>query len=199
MVAIFIGGNFLGVNFLGSIFKGAISRGGNFQRGNFHRWVFSEEAIFIGGNFLGDNFHRAALSQLSFVQFWPHATSLPRLLFKCQKAQRRWTRVWMWRFRSTVESFFFFWIWIIWKIGVIILFKRITAEKFVCCPHTYRFLDCTFSFCIGILQCWWLLKVKKRINKALSKQPIQFLLPFHFLVYKDWVSKLNLRLSSDLQ
>ena len=28
-------------------------------------------------------------------------------------------------------------------------------------------------------------KSKKRINKALSKQPIQFLLPFHFLVYKD--------------
>ena len=68
--------------------------------------------------------------------------------------------------------------WIIWKIGAVILFKRNMAEKDVCRAHTFRSLDCNFSFCtiLGIP------KGKKRINKALSKHSKQFLLLFYILV-----------------
>ena len=56
------------------------------------------------------------------------------------------------------------------------------AEKDVYRTHKLRSLDCNFSFLYGLFTPLWLLKVKKRINKAFSKQSKQFLLLFHFLV-----------------
>ena len=41
-------------------------------------------------------------------------------------------------------------------------------------------------------------KGKKRINKVLSKKLKQFYITYVFFGLKEWVSKLNLRLSFDL-
>ena len=144
-----------------------------------------------------------ALSQVSFVHFWPYVIWFPGLLFlltfvsKSKKTLETSLDVTL--FFNGWEFFFFFWMLIICKIGVIILFKRITAETFVCCPHTFRFLDCIFFFLYRHFAVLMTPKSEKRINKALSKQPKQFLFHFYFLIYKNWVSKLNLRLSFDLR
>ena len=109
-----------------------------------------------------------ALSQLSFVQFRPYATSFPGLLL---------TLTLMWKSKKTLEksldlclysrpplrqvSRALFQMWIIWKIGAIILFKTNMAEKDVCRSHTFPSLDCNFSFCTDFLHCSWLLNVEK--------------------------------------
>ena len=74
-----------------------------------------------------------ALSQLSFVQFRPFAISFPGLLLSLtlMPLLRQGLRV-------------FFRMWIICKIGAVILFKRNMAEKDVCRAHTFRSLNCNF-------------------------------------------------------
>ena len=61
-------------------------------------------------------------------------------------------------------------IWIIWKIGAKILYKRKIVEKDVSRAHVSCFILWILRgifLCTDILHRWWLLKVKKRINKAL--------------------------------
>ena len=105
----------------------------------------------------------SALSQLPFVQFRPYANLVPRALMS--KSKSPWRRVWAIHLRSrpplTQGSRVLFRMWVIWKIGAIILFKRNMAEKDVCRAHMFRSLGCNFSFCRDFLHHWWLLKVKK--------------------------------------
>ena len=116
-----------------------------------------------------------ALSQLSFVLFWPYATLFLGLLL---------TLTLTWKIKKTLRTSLdltplfstsayargkvLFQIWIIWEIGAIVSFKTNMAEKDVCRAHAIHFLDFNFSFCMDFLCCWWLLRVKKRINKAVS-------------------------------
>ena len=72
-------------------------------------------------------------------------------------------------------------MWIIWKIGTVILFKTNMAEKDVCRAHTFCSLDCNFSFSTDFYTVDDTPKGKKRINKALSKKSKQILLFFNFL------------------
>ena len=81
------------------------------------------------------------------------------------------------------------WMWIIWKISAIILFKRNMAEQDVCHAHMFHFLNCNFSFCADFLHHWWF-KGKKRINKALFKHSKQFLLLFFFFF---WFKELSFK------
>ena len=93
------------------------------------------------------------LSQLSFVQFRPYATSFLGILLSLTlmpKVKRPWRRVWTLHICSrpalTQGLRVLFRMWINWKIGAVILFKRNMAEKDVCCTHRFRSLDCNF-FC----------------------------------------------------
>ena len=89
----------------------------------------------------------SALSQISFVQFRPYATSFPglflslTLMSKSIKTLETSLDVTP-SFKTSVmqESRVFFRIWIIWKISAGILFKRNMAEKGVCHARTFRFL-----------------------------------------------------------
>ena len=42
-------------------------------------------------------------------------------------------------------------MWMIWKIGAVILFKKNMVEKDICRAHTFRSLDCNFSYCTDFL------------------------------------------------
>ena len=126
-----------------------------------------------------------ALFQLSSVQFRSYGTLFPGILLSLTlmpKRKRAWRRVKTLCIRSgpslTQVLKVLFRMWIIWKIGAVILLKRNTAEKDTYRAHTFDSLDCNFSFCTGFLHRWRLLKIKKRTNKALSKHSKQFLLLF---------------------
>ena len=127
------------------------------------------------------------LSQLSFAQFRPYATSFQGLLLSLTlmpKLKRPWRWVWTLYFCSrpplTHGLMILLRMWIICKISTVILLKRNMTKKDVCWTQMFHSLSCNFSFCTDFLHQWWLLKVK--INKALSKQSKQFLLLFYFLV-----------------
>ena len=108
-----------------------------------------------------------ALSQLSFVQFRPYATSFLKLLSLTLMSKGKNTLEMSLdltssfktsadaRVESLVSNVDYL------KIGTIILFKRNTAEKDLCQAHKFCSLNCNFSFCMDFLHCWWLLKVKK--------------------------------------
>ena len=116
-----------------------------------------------------------ALFQLSFVQFRHYTTSFQGLLLSLtlmpKSKKTLGTRILRFRSRPPLRQGLRVLrrMWIIWKIGAVILSKRNMTEKDVCRAHMFRSLDCNFSFCKGFLHCWWLLKVKRRINKTLSK------------------------------
>ena len=93
------------------------------------------------------------LSQLSFVQFRPYATSFPGLLLslalisKSKKTLETSLDLKPW-FKTSVDakSRILFQMWIIWKTSTVILFKRNMAEKDVCRARSFCSLDCSFSF-----------------------------------------------------
>ena len=107
-----------------------------------------------------------ALSELSFVQFRPYAILFPGLLL-CLALMLKSTKSTnmsldlMPSFKTSVDTRVEGLVSIIWKIGVVILFKRNMAEKDVSRAYTFHSLDYNFSFFIDILHRWWLLKVKK--------------------------------------
>ena len=133
-----------------------------------------------------------ALSQLSFVQFRPYATLfvglvLPLMLMSKSKETLETRLDLMPMFKTSIDCWCkgwgsYFECGLFGIFGTVILFKAIMAEKDVCCMQTLLSPDCNFSFCTYFLHCWWLLKVKKRINKALSKQSKQFLLLCYFFI-----------------
>ena len=134
------------------------------------------------------------------VHFRPYATSFPRLLLFLMfmsKGKKTLATGWSLRLRSRpllMQRFrVWFWMWIIWKIGIIILFKLNMAEKDACRTHKFRSLDCNFF--VPTFTQLMISEGKKRINKALSKQSKQFFLLFLFFDFKDWVSNLNLKFS----
>ena len=98
----------------------------------------------------------------------PYSQAFFSLWCYCQKVKRHWRGVWTLRHRSRLplmhRSRVLFRMWIIWKIGAVILFKSNMTEKDISHAHTFHSLDCNFYFCTDFLHCWWLLKVKK-INK----------------------------------
>ena len=130
-----------------------------------------------------------ALSQLSFIQFRPYATSFQRLVLsltsnffslQCQKVKRFWRRVWTLSLRSrpplTQGWRVLFRMWIIWKIGAVILIKRKYGRKRRL-PRTHvSFSGQLFFFLYGLFTPFM------AAFKALSKQSKQFLLFFYFLV-----------------
>ena len=135
------------------------------------------------------------------VHFRPYATSFPRLLLFLMfmsKGKMTLATGWSLRLRSRpllMQRFrVWFWMWIIWKIGIRILFKLNMAEKDACRTHKFRSLDCNF-FVPTLFTQLMISEGKKRINKALSKQSKQFFLLFLFFYFKDWVSNLNLKFS----
>ena len=65
-----------------------------------------------------------ALSQLSFVQFRPYATSFPGLLSLTLRPP------------LTVDA----------RLKIIVLFKTNIAEQGICCAHTFCSLNCNFFF-----------------------------------------------------
>ena len=83
------------------------------------------------------------------------------------KLKRPWRQVWALQLCSRpplMQGFrVLFWMWIIWKVRNIILFKKKkekkVAEKDICCAHTFCSLDCNFSVFTDFLRCWWLFKV----------------------------------------
>ena len=84
------------------------------------------------------------------------------------KLKRPWRQVWTLQLCSRPPLMqglrVLFWMWIIWKIGNIILLKKKkkkkkVAEKDIWCAHTFCSLDCYFSVFTDFLRCWWLLKV----------------------------------------
>ena len=89
-----------------------------------------------------------ALSQLSFVQFRPYATSFPGLLSLTLRPP------------LTVDA----------RLKVIVLFKTNIAEQGICCAHTFCSLNCNFFFSYGLFTLLMTPKRKNRIDKALSKQ-----------------------------
>ena len=108
-----------------------------------------------------------ALSQLSFVQFRPYATLFPEplliLMLKWKSRKTLGTSLDLtlsFKTSVAVRVEVLFQIWIIWKIGVIILFKTNMAEKDVCRANTFHSLDCNY-FCTDVLHRWWLLKEKQ--------------------------------------
>ena len=100
-----------------------------------------------------------ALSKFFFVQFRPYATSFPGLLLylTLMPKRRPWRRIWTLRLCSRPPlmqgSMVLFQMWIIWKIGNVILFKRNMTEKGICHGHMFHSLDCIFSFCMDFLHC----------------------------------------------
>ena len=92
-----------------------------------------------------------ALSQFFFVHFRPYTTSFPGLLLsltlmskgkKTLETSLDLTPSLKTSVDAKVEGLF--WMWIIWKISVIILSKRNMVEKDVCGAHTLRSLECNF-------------------------------------------------------
>ena len=134
------------------------------------------------------------------VHFRPYATSFPRLLLFLMfmsKGKKTLATGWSLCLRSRpllMQRFrVWFWMWIIWKIGIIILFKLNMAEKDAC--RTHNFVLWTVIFLYRLFTQLMISEGKKRINKALSKQSKQFFLLFLFFDFKDWVSNLNLKFS----
>ena len=129
-----------------------------------------------------------ALPKLSFAQFGPYATSFPGLLFSMvlmSKSKKTSGDVWTLRLHSrpplTQGSRVLFRMWIICKFCCRNFIQKKYGRKNVCHAHVFSSLDYNFSFCTDFLLRWWLLKVKKRINKARSKHSKQFL-SLYFLV-----------------
>ena len=108
-----------------------------------------------------------ALFQLCFIQFRPYAILFAGLLLsltlmpKSKKTLGTSFNLTP-SFKISVDTRerVLFRMWIIWKIGPVILFKRNMTEKDVCYAQTVRSLDCNFSFRTDILHRWWLLKLK---------------------------------------
>ena len=109
-----------------------------------------------------------ALSQLSFTHFRPYAISFPRLLLSLTLMQK--SKKTMETSLDLTPSFktsqltqglrVLFRMWVIWKTSAVILFKRNMAEKNVCRAHTFRSLNCNFSFRKDVLHRWRLLNEK---------------------------------------
>ena len=103
-----------------------------------------------------------ALSQLSFVQFRPYATSFPRLLLSLtlmskSKKTLETNLDLMPSFKTFVETMVEG-MWIFWKIGAVILFKTNLAKKDFCRSHTdphacfvIWIMGRNFSFCTDFL------------------------------------------------
>ena len=131
-----------------------------------------------------------ALSQLSFIQFRPYATSFPGLLLSLTLMPKsKKTLVTSSDFTLSLRPPLtqglrvLFRTWIIWKIVSVILFKRNMAED-VCRRIHVSYSGVQFFFA------WTFYTIddskgKKRINKALSKQSKQFLLLFLFFGLKE--------------
>ena len=125
-----------------------------------------------------------ALSHLSFIQFRLYATSfLGLLLFLMLISKSKKT---LEMSLDLIPSFkglgSRFQCELFINFSTVISFKRNMAKKDACCAYAFSSLHCNISFFTDFLHHWWLLKVKKRINKALSKHSKQFLLLFCFLV-----------------
>ena len=115
----------------------------------------------INAEFIGTG----ALSQLSFVQSRPYATSFPFFLLSLTLASQS---------KKTLETSLDLTppfktlvdvkveeMWIIWKIDAVILFKRYMAEKDFCRAHTSRSLDCNLY---GLFKPLMTPKSKKKNN-----------------------------------
>ena len=111
-----------------------------------------------------------ALSQLSFVQFRTYATSFQGLLLSLTVMSKNKKTL-----ETSLDLYAFVQV-LLWRKGPTSCFecrlfgksaasfysKKNMAEKDVCRAHTFRYLDCNFSFCMDCLHRWWLLKVKKK-------------------------------------
>ena len=132
---------------------------------------------------------KGALSQLSFIQFRPYATSFWGLLLsltlmpKSKKSMETSLDLTL-SFKTSIDA----------RIeGLVsnvdyleIRHCNFIQKKYGRKRHLLhrRFVLWLYFFCMIFLHSWWLLKVKKIANKALSKQSKQSLLLFHFLVWR---------------